>query len=100
MQPVDALGAIARCRQIVVVGDQRQLPPTNFFGRVSGESDVDEDDDGIANAGDLESIMDCVKLKVFLIECCDGIIEAVTSHSLLLAIDSSMRIDFLLSQAR
>ena len=57
VQPVDALGAIARCRQIVVVGDQRQLPPTNFFGRVSGESDVDEDDDGVANAGDLESIL-------------------------------------------
>ena len=44
--------------------------------------------------------LDCEKLKAFQIECCDGIIEAVTSHSLLLAIDSSMRIDFLLSQAR
>jgi len=31
VQPVDALGAIARCRQIVVVGDSRQLPPTRFF---------------------------------------------------------------------
>ena len=57
VQPVDALGAIARCRQIVVVGDQRQLPPTNFFGRVSGEAEVDDEDDGVNNAGDLESIL-------------------------------------------
>ena len=57
VQPVDALGAIARCKQIVVVGDQRQLPPTNFFGRVSGEADAGEEEDGITNAGDLESIL-------------------------------------------
>ncbi len=57
VQPVDALGAIARCRQIVVVGDQRQLPPTNFFGRVSGEADTGDDDDVVGNAGDLESIL-------------------------------------------
>ena len=55
VQPVDALGAIARSKQIVVVGDQRQLPPTNFFGRMSGD-DGDDDGDGV-NAGDLESIL-------------------------------------------
>ena len=26
IEPVDALGAVARCRQMVVVGDERQLP--------------------------------------------------------------------------
>jgi very-short-patch-repair endonuclease len=57
VQPVDALGAIARCKQIVVVGDQRQLPPTNFFGRVSGTTDSDEDTNEGANAGDMESIL-------------------------------------------
>jgi very-short-patch-repair endonuclease len=31
VEPVDALGAIARCRQMVVVGDSRQLPPGRFF---------------------------------------------------------------------
>lgn len=31
VQPIDALGAIARAKQIVVVGDERQLPPTRFF---------------------------------------------------------------------
>ncbi len=31
VEPVDALGAIARAKQIVVVGDERQLPPTQIF---------------------------------------------------------------------
>ena len=43
VQPVDALGAIARCKQIVVVGDSKQLPPTKFFARLT--SDVEEDED-------------------------------------------------------
>ncbi|RRH73823.1 DUF3320 domain-containing protein [Falsigemmobacter faecalis] len=29
----DAIGAIARGRQAIIVGDPKQLPPTNFFGR-------------------------------------------------------------------
>ncbi len=56
VQPVDALGAIARSNQIVVVGDQRQLPPTNFFGRISGD-DVEDDENEAVNASDLESIL-------------------------------------------
>lgn len=57
VQPVDALGAIARCKQLVVVGDQRQLPPTNFFGRMSGEDSLDDGEDHGTSAGDLESIL-------------------------------------------
>jgi very-short-patch-repair endonuclease len=56
VQPVDALGAIARSKQIVVVGDQKQLPPTSFFSRISGE-DADAEDDETTNASDLESIL-------------------------------------------
>lgn len=48
----DAIGAIARGKQIVMVGDPKQLPPTNFFDRA--ESDVDDED----VEGDLESILD------------------------------------------
>jgi DNA polymerase III delta prime subunit len=33
MRPEDALGALLRTRQIVVVGDPKQLPPTDFFDR-------------------------------------------------------------------
>lgn len=36
----DAIGAIARGRQSVIVGDPKQLPPTNFFGR----AETDEED--------------------------------------------------------
>ena len=56
VRPVDALGALTRCGQAVVVGDDKQLPPTAFFSRVAGDDDAD-DDDG-ARAADLESILD------------------------------------------
>jgi Superfamily I DNA and RNA helicases and helicase subunits len=49
----DAVGAIARGRQVVMVGDPRQLPPTNFFSR----SEEDADDD-VEVEGDMESILD------------------------------------------
>ncbi|MBX3746311.1 MAG: DUF3320 domain-containing protein [Verrucomicrobiae bacterium] len=60
VQPVDALGAMARCRQMVVVGDSRQLPPTRFFSRLTSEetgSDDDETGDGTVEAKDVESIL-------------------------------------------
>ncbi|MFW5829989.1 MAG: DUF4011 domain-containing protein, partial [Planctomycetota bacterium] len=47
----DAIGAVARGRQLVVVGDPKQLPPTAFFGR----SDGADDDEAVE---DLESILD------------------------------------------
>ncbi len=53
IEPVDALGAIARCRQVVVVGDDKQLPPTQFFSK-SAEADEDDDAD---SARELESIL-------------------------------------------
>jgi very-short-patch-repair endonuclease len=48
----DAVGAIARGKQVIVVGDPKQLPPTTFFDR----SDADADD--AAEIEDLESILD------------------------------------------
>lgn len=57
IQPVDALGAIARCRQVVVVGDPQQLPPTAFFSKMTGASEESGDDDGGARVGDIESIL-------------------------------------------
>jgi very-short-patch-repair endonuclease len=51
--PWDAVGSIARGKQVVIAGDPRQMPPTNFFQR--GASDSSGDD----NVGeDLESILD------------------------------------------
>ncbi|MBK8131707.1 MAG: DUF3320 domain-containing protein [Gammaproteobacteria bacterium] len=51
----DAVGAIARGKQLVVVGDPKQLPPTNFFNKSTG-ADGDGADDG--QVEDLESILD------------------------------------------
>ena len=49
----DAVGCLARARQAIVVGDPKQMPPTNFFAR------ADDDPDGdIDMEGDLESILD------------------------------------------
>ena len=56
IQPVDALGAIARCRQVVVVGDERQLPPTKFFSKMTG-GQPEEDDGETAQVADIESIL-------------------------------------------
>lgn len=51
----DAVGVIARGKQLIVVGDPKQLPPTNFFvkGDVKEEDRADD-----AATEDLESILD------------------------------------------
>ena len=54
IQPVDALGAIARCKQVVVVGDERQLPPTTFFSKIT---EGDDEEDETARVSDIESIL-------------------------------------------
>lgn len=49
----DAVGSLARGKQVIVAGDPKQMPPTNFFAR------SDDDPDGDVDAeGDLESILD------------------------------------------
>ena len=54
VKPVDAFGAIIRGEQTVVVGDNRQLPPTRFF-----DKHVEDDDEKAEEnlAGDMESIL-------------------------------------------
>lgn len=56
MRPEEALGAISRGSQLVVVGDPKQLPPTNFFARQGG--DDDEDSEELSLAQDSESILE------------------------------------------
>ena len=51
--PWDAIGAIARANQAIIVGDPKQLPPTSFFSRQE-----DEYNDSDIDVGDLESILD------------------------------------------
>ncbi len=39
----DALGAILRGRQVVIMGDKMQLPPTSFFDKFASDENLDED---------------------------------------------------------
>lgn len=56
----EAVGAIARGKQVIVVGDPKQLPPTTFFAR----GDTDEDEDSLA-IKDLDSILDdCLAIRM------------------------------------
>lgn len=54
VKPVDAFGAIVRGKQTVVVGDSRQLPPTDFF-----DKHIEDDDENAEEnlTGDTESIL-------------------------------------------
>jgi very-short-patch-repair endonuclease len=57
MRPADAIAAVSRGKQVVVVGDNKQLPPTSFFDSAMSEADGEQEDDkeGIS---DYESILD------------------------------------------
>ncbi|MBK8003910.1 MAG: DUF559 domain-containing protein [Gemmatimonadetes bacterium] len=54
----DAVGAICRGRQLVVVGDPKQLPPTNFFSlqTQAGDGSIDTDGDGVLD--ETESVLE------------------------------------------
>jgi very-short-patch-repair endonuclease/DNA polymerase III delta prime subunit len=54
----DAVGAIARGRQLVVVGDPKQLPPTNFFSVMNGTVAAPIGEDGTPMFEDSESILE------------------------------------------
>lgn len=53
--PQDAIGAIYRGKQLIVVGDSRQMPPSNFF---TATTEIDTDDEELADITDFESILD------------------------------------------
>lgn len=58
MPTCEAVGAIARGKNVIVVGDPKQMPPTNFFSTTS----FDEEN---AEKEDLESILDdCLALSI------------------------------------
>ncbi|MFK3976465.1 DUF4011 domain-containing anti-phage protein Hhe [Shewanella vesiculosa] len=59
IKPEDALGTIARGKQLVVVGDPKQLPPTSFFDKA-----IEVDDEDITAIEQSESILD-VSLPMF-----------------------------------
>lgn len=60
VKPVDAFGAILRGRQLVVVGDSKQLPPTGFFDSLAVDGDAEDSDDEPLTTSDMESILGLV----------------------------------------
>jgi very-short-patch-repair endonuclease len=60
--PADAIPSIMRGHQIVVAGDDRQLPPTNFFRQVGEGEDESEDDESLVSFGaGFESVLDALR---------------------------------------
>ncbi|SDE14820.1 DUF4011 domain-containing protein [Limimaricola pyoseonensis] len=57
MTPENAIGALSRAKQSVIVGDTKQLPPTTFFQKMLDDSDADED-----LREDSESILDMANM--------------------------------------
>ncbi|NYH50451.1 very-short-patch-repair endonuclease [Nocardiopsis arvandica] len=43
VKPADAINCVYRGRSLIVAGDQKQLPPTGFFDRVSTDDEWEED---------------------------------------------------------
>ena len=58
VRPEDGLGAITRGRQVVVVGDEKQLPPSGFFVGQDAPAEDNQDGDMVA---DLESLLGTFK---------------------------------------
>ncbi len=61
MRPADAMGAVLRANHAIVVGDQKQLPPTSFFDRLLNGEEVAEYEDATSaqasQVSDMESIL-------------------------------------------
>lgn len=59
--PWDAIGAMARGKQVVIAGDPRQMPPSNDFSRTASTGTADDDTEA-----DMESILDeCLAAGVY-----------------------------------
>lgn len=61
VRPVDAIGAIIRGKQLVVVGDTKQMPPTDFFNKLIAD-DIDEDEEENVTS-DMQSILGMCSAK-------------------------------------
>ncbi len=61
--PADAIGSILRSPQLIVAGDDKQLPPTRFF---QADIDFDEETENESQEEPLESILnECLALPNF-----------------------------------
>lgn len=61
VRPEDALGALMRGKQAIIMGDSKQLPPTTFFDQIIELSDEKEESDDEFYSTDIESILQLSK---------------------------------------
>lgn len=60
----DALGAIYRANQVIVVGDEQQMPPSNYF-KATIVDEYDDDNNYEENVRDYESILEICNSKFY-----------------------------------
>ncbi len=66
ISPSDAINCIARGKQLVIAGDQRQLPPTRFFEVLDDDVSGGDNQDTSLDTKDFESILDVYKASAAL----------------------------------
>ena len=59
--PAEAIGSLARAPQTIIAGDDRQLPPTSFFGKQDSDIDDEDDYEDTPITEGMESILDVAK---------------------------------------
>ena len=47
VKPADAIGAVMRAKRAIIVGDQKQLPPTAFFDKLVNIEEEDEEEESM-----------------------------------------------------
>ncbi len=62
VRPCDAVNAIYRADQVIIAGDQKQLPPTAFFDRATAADGEDYEEEELAQ---FESVLDLAKRGCF-----------------------------------
>src|SRR5207245_9830905 len=59
--PADAIPSVIRAHQVVVAGDDHQLPPTSFFRQFSGGAPEDDGGRTASLAAGFESVLDALR---------------------------------------
>ena len=80
--PSEAIGTLARAKQAVVAGGDRQLPPTSFFRSQESEDYDDDSGDGLALIANIEPILDVIKGLLIKEQMLRGTTAAGTASSL------------------
>ena len=59
--PADAIPSVIRAHQVVLAGDDHQLPPTSFFRQFSDADPEDDDEETVTFGAGFESVLDALR---------------------------------------